>query len=171
MSRLASLSPAALRAMYSPDADDTLVVLLTITGPGLATPLRLANGFDHRLSETDDDVIYGITSRGSDYTFLPFGITLPDDQPGSTPRARVTLHDVTRETIPVIRQATQALSVLVELVLRTTPDVVEVAFDGMLMGGIGYDANTVSAELSYESLAGEPFPAHTFTPSVAPGLF
>jgi len=171
VSRLASLSPAALAAMFSPDADKTLVTLLTLTGAGIATPVRLADHYTQRIGETDDEVLYGVASRGEDYIFLPFQITLPAEEQAAAPRCRIVLHDVTRSLIPQLRTITSAPSVLVELVLSSAPDTVEVSFGGFSLGGISYDAGTISAELAVESLAIEPFPAHTFTPGYFPGLF
>ena len=171
MSRLSSFSPAALRAMFSPDGDDTLAVLLTITGVGITTPIRLTDNYTERLSATDDDVIYGIRSRGNDYVFLPFQIILPSEEADSAPRCQITLNDVTRYLTPTIRLATTALNVSIELILTKTPDVLEISFPGFLMSGIKYNANSIIADLNVESLAVEPFPAHTFTPSYFPGLY
>lgn len=171
MSRLASLSPAALKAMFSPEGNDTLAVLLTITGAGITTPIRLTDNYTQRISETDDDVIYGIVSRGNNYTFIPFQITLPTEETDAAPRCQITINDVTRYLIPTIREASTALNVTIELVLTSTPDTLEISFTGFLMSGISYNANTVTADLNVESLSVEPFPAHTFTPSYFPGLF
>lgn len=173
MSRLGSLSPAALQAMFSPDSSETLAVLITITGTGLATPIRLADNYTQRILSltTDDEVVYGVVSRGQNYVFIPFQITLPTEETEAAPRCQITINDVTRYLIPVIRQATTALSVNIELVLTSTPDVLEASFGGFLMSGVSYNANTVTADLNVESLAIEPFPAHTFTPSYFPGLY
>lgn len=171
MSRLGSLSPAALRAMFNQDADDTLAVLITISGTGLDTPIRIADNYTQRLSETDDEVIYGLVSRSNNFVFIPFDINLPTEETDSAPRCQITINDVTRYIIPVIREATVTLNVLIELVLTSTPNTVEVAFDGFLMAGISYNANTVTADLVVDSLSAEPFPAHTFTPSYFAGLF
>jgi len=171
MSRLGSLSPAALRAMFSQDADDTLAVLVTISGTGLPTPIRIADNYTQRLSETDDEVIYGLISRGNSFIFIPFNINLPTEETESAPRCQITINDVTRYIIPAIREASVTLNVLIELVLTNTPDVVEVAFEGFLMSGINYNANSVTAELVVDSLSVEPFPAHAFTPSYFPGLY
>lgn len=173
MSRLASLSPDALRVMFSPDADDTLAVLITITGTGITTPIRLADNYTQRISSltTDDEVVYGIVSRSNNYIFIPFNITLPTEETESAPRCQITINDVTRYLIPTIRQASTALNVKIELVLTSSPDTVEASFGGFLMSGISYNANSITADLNVESLAIEPFPAHTFTPSYFPGLF
>lgn len=171
MSRLSTLSPAALRALFAPESDDTLITLVTISGTGIATPLRLADNYTQRLSETDDEITYGVPSRGNEFVFLPLRITLPDEQQMAAPRCSITIHDVTRHLTPVIRQISTAPSVLLELVLASSPDTVEASFPGFLMGSIQYNANTVTAELTVESLTLEPFPAHTFTPMYFPGLF
>lgn len=171
MSRLASLSPAALKAMFSPDADDTLIVLVTITGPGVVTPIRLADNYTQRLIETADEVVYGVVSRGQQYVFLPLRISLPTEEQEAAPRCQIVINDVTRYLTPTIRSTTGALSVTLELVLASAPDAVEVSFPGFLMSDIAYTADSVTAALTVESLALEPFPAHTFTPSGFPGLF
>lgn len=171
MTRLSSLSPAALRAMFSPDADDTLIVLLTITGTGIATPIRLADGYTQRISETADDVVYGVVSRSNNYIFLPIRISLPTEEQEAAPRAQITITDVTRYLTPVIRSISSPPTVLLELVLASTPNTVEASFPGLLMAGISYNKDQVTAELTVQSLTIEPFPAHTFTPSAFPGLF
>lgn len=170
MSRLGSLSPAALRAVFSPDSDDTLIVLLTFTGTGVATPIRIADNFTQRLSETDDDVVYGVRSRGNDFIFLPFNFNLPTED-DAAPRCKITINDVTRHLIPAIRMITQAPTVTIELVLASDPDVVEVSVGNFLMSAISYNADTITGELTVDVLANEPFPAHTFTPSYFPGMF
>lgn len=166
-----SFNPAALRALFSQDADESLICLLTITGPDLDAPIRLSDNYLQRLSETAEDVLYGVVSRGEEYTFLPLQITLPGEDDASAPRFGITIHDVTRILLPTLRGIQSALSVTLELVLSSSPDTVEASFPGFLMSSISYDANTISAELTVESLAIEPFPSHTFTPAHFPGLF
>lgn len=205
MSRLANLSPAALRAMFSPDADDSLLQLLTITGTGIAAPIRLADGYTHKyewlsatsMTVTDieagtssaytylatdavlkeaiavdrENIFYGVMSGTTPFLFLPFELTLPSEDQASTTRCKLTLHDVMRQLMPVIRTINSAPSVDITLVLSKTPSVIEASFNDFLLGGIGYTEESVTGELTVESLATEPFPCHTFTPSVAPGLF
>lgn len=173
MSRLSSLSPNAIQAMLSPDADDSLAVLLTFTADGLGTPVRITDSYTQRLAglTTGDEVVHGIVSRSNDFVFVPFQITLPDEQVASAPRCQLIATDVTRYLIPVLREIEAPPSVLIELVMRGTPNIVEVAFGGFQMGAITYNANQITADLVVQSLAAEPFPCHTFTPSYFPGLF
>jgi hypothetical protein len=204
MSRLASLSPAALKAMFSTDSDDTLIAAMTLSGTGIAQPIRLADGYTHKfewLTSTSMTVttlstgaasafayaagdavlqaavnadpanaLYGVMSGTVPFLFLPFQLTLPTEEEAA-PRCSVTIHDVTRLMVPVLRTITSAPSVGIDLVLSSTPSVVEASFPGFKMGAISYSAESISAELTVDSLATEPFPAHTFTPSSFPGLF
>lgn len=171
MSRLATLSPAAVKAMFSPDADDTLITLLTLTGTGIATPIRLANSYLTRISETADEVVYGVVSRSNNYLFIPFNLSLPTDEHAVERQCDITIHDVTRYLIPSIRSLAAPPSVLVELVLRSAPDTVEISFGSFRLTSIKYNRDNITAKLTDDSLTVEPFPQHTFTPSVAPGLF
>ena len=156
--------------MFARDSGDTLVALLTITGTGIASPIRLADNFTGRVS-TGDDITYGLTSRSNTYLFLPFELSLPSEQSDQAPRAQLTLYDVTRYLTPSIRSISSAPSVLLELVLLSTPNTVEASFPGLLMSSIQYSADVITAELSVKALSVEPFPAHTFTPAYFPGLF
>jgi len=171
-----AFSAAALAQLYSPDADDPLLLLLTITAPNDvpgADVLRFANGYTTRLTglETDASITaYGVVSRGNDFIFLPMEVTFPqaDD---AAPRARITLHDITREAMPLVRAVTSAPSVLLELVLASAPDTVEMSVSGLSLSVISYSRDTISADLVADNLALEPFPSHTFVPANFPGLF
>lgn len=170
MSRIASLSADALRAMFSQESDDTLIVLLTISGSGFTT-IRIADNYTERLSESDSDIVYGVTSDSVEYTFIPFSITLPTEEMEAAPRCQITINDVTRLLMPTIRSIQTAPTVQIDIVLKSNPDVVELSFGGFILSNISYNANQITADLTVESLAIEPFPAHTFTPSYFPGLF
>ena len=171
-----SFSAGAIQQFYAREADDPLILLVTITAPSDvpgSDVLRFANGWTTRLTglETDATVTaYGVVSRSENYVFLPMEITLPSED-DAAPRAQITLHDVTREAMPLIRSVTSAPTVKLELVLASDPDTVELAFDGLNMTAISYNRDTIAAQLVAENLALEPFPAHTFTPAYFPGLF
>lgn len=173
MSRLTTMSPAAIRAVFSPDADADLIFLLTMYDPVNPTQViaRLADGFTKRISETDQDVIYGVTSNSFDYTFLPMEITLPTEEEAQAPRCSISLYDVTRYLTPIIRAMTAPPPIKMELVLSKSPDIIEVSFDGFYISNFTYNSNSVVANLSMVDLEREPFPSHSFTPKYFPGLF
>lgn len=173
MSRLSTLSPAALKAMFSPESSDTLIMLLTMYDESgdPTKAIRLADGYTQRLSETARDIVYGVVSRGKEYTFIPITVTLPSEDDSASPRCSLTINDVTKILVPVIRNITSPPKVLMELVLASSPDIVEASFPGFYITNFTYSAETVQAELSMINFATEPFPAYTFTPAYFPGLF
>lgn len=172
-----TLSPATIKAMYSTESSEILITLLKLTIPAIGTIpekiIYLADNYLYRLSalETDKDIVYGVTSLGINYIFLPMEITLPNDDAGSAPRCSITLHDVTRFLIPSLRALTEAPLVDISLVLSSSPNNIEISYSGFKLTNITYNAETISAELTMPSLEVEPFPAFSFTPAYFPGLF
>ena len=184
MSRLTSMSPAALKAVFSPESDADLIMLITIYNPSNTSEVlfRIADGFVDdplnpgkalRLSSTTDDyVVYGVISGGNEYTFLPVQVTLPNEDESQAPRCSIMIHDVSRYLIPFIRQQLVGPApVKLELVLSTSPSVIEASFPNFMMTNVTYNASTVSAELTMVNYAQEPFPQHSFSPIYFPGLF
>lgn len=184
MSRLNSMSPAALRAVFLPESEDDLVLLLTIYNPQNHSevlyricdnfvPDPLNPGKALRLpSTTDDEVVYGVVSRGDEFIFLPVEITLPNEDESQSPRCSLTINDVTQELIPFIRnQLTGPAPIKLELVLTATPNTVEASFSGLMITSVSYNASTVNAELTAVDYDREPFPKHSLSPLYFPGLF
>lgn len=173
MSRLSTLSPTALKAMFSPESSDTLIMLFTLYDDSgdVTKTIRLADGYTQRLSETDRDITYGVVSRGKEYAFLPISVTLPSEDDSSSPRCSLTINDVTKILVPIIRTITNPPKVLMEMVLASSPDIVEASFPGFYISNFTYNAESVQADLSMINFSAEPFPAYTFTPAYFPGLF
>lgn len=173
MSRLTTMSPDAIRAIFSPEADSDLLFLLTIYDPVNPSTVvaRICDGFTKRISETADEVIYGVTSRSQDFIFLPMEISLPTEEEAQAPRCSIILRDVTRYVIPIVRTIVGPPSVKMELVLSKTPDTVEASFTGFYISNFSYSADSVTADLSMIDYEREPFPMHSFTPAYFPGMF
>ena len=176
-----ALSPRALRAFFAPDCDENVITLLKIYGANMAEPVYLADGYTHRLESltTDDEVVYGVTSQGIDHIFLPFSFTMPNDEEASGPRCELTIQNATQMITPLIRSLNAPPTVRIQVVLQgtsvadnsATVSLPEISIDGMQLNGIGYSVDAVTGYLSVESLASEPFPCHSMTPSHCPGLF
>lgn len=167
------MSPNALKAVFSPDSDDDLIILLTVYDPLNDTQViaRLADGFTKRISETTEEVFYGVTSNGFDYTFLPMEISLPSEDEAQAPRCSIIMHDVTRFLTPIIRTITAPPRIKLELVLTKSPDVVEVSFTDFYINNFSFTADSVTADLTMIDYEKEPFPMHSFTPRYFPGMF
>lgn len=175
MSRLARLSPAALKAMFSSETDEQLITLLTLQDPSSPLqPIRLADGFVGRLAglTTDAEVVYGVTSRGNDYIFLPLEISLPSEEETGVGRCSITLNYITPELIQLIRKnLTNPTQVTLELILASNPNYVEATFPGFYVVSVTYNQSSINLELDMIDLSREPFPCYNFTPNYFPGLF
>lgn len=175
MSRLASMSPQAIKAVFAPESDEYLICLVTLSNyDDTGNVIRLADGYTGRLSSltTDDEVIYGVTSRSNEYIFLPINITLPSEEEAGVSRCTITLNDVTRYVMPMIQaQIKRPPELLLELVLSSSPSTVEASFPGFYVTNITYTAETVQLDVSMINYQNEPFPCFSFTPKYFPGLF
>lgn len=175
MSRLNSLSQSAIRAMFASETSEALILLITITDPtDSQNPIRLADAYTNRINSltTDEEVIYGVTSNGHDYIFLPLQLTLPGEQEAGAGQCSLSLNFVTKEAIQLIREKlTSPVDVQIDLVLSGSPNTVEASFSGFKITNVTYNADQITFDLNMVSLSREPFPCFTFTPANFPGLF
>jgi hypothetical protein len=174
MSRLGSMSANALKALFDIESNDTLITLVTFKQNidiGISSNIYLTDTAVQRISETADDVVYGVVSNSINYTYLPLEITLPNDDATSSPKCQLVIHDVTRYLIPSIRSLTGPPEITLQLVLSSSPNTIEISYSGFKLTNVVYNANTISGDLTIPSLEIEPFPAHSFTPAYFPGLF
>jgi len=155
----------------APETGTVLVLLLTLTHPSWAEPVRLSTDPTNRITETTTDVIYGTLSRGNNYYFLPLQITLPSQTEEGPLRMRVVLDNVSRDLVAELRSLSSPPSVDVDLVSTTNANEVLASWPQFLLVNVDYSAETISGELVLETLFHEPFPAGTFTPSEFVGLF
>lgn len=167
-----TLSPSARRAMYGLESNDDLAVLLKLSGGGLDAPIYLTDNAVDRLSApADGEITYGLTSGGIDHIFLPMTAALPTDSDDSDGSWQVEVHDVVREVVRELRQATGPLSVDMSLVMVSEPDVVEAEFPDYKMSSFKYDAAAVTCQMGIPDDSIEPVVAFSFTENNFPGLF
>lgn len=196
MTRLNTLSAAAIKAMFSSETEEQLIMLITIHDPdpsGQDYPIRLADGFTGRLTgttaswtaqeletkegyTTDTDVIYGVTRTVSgvtqEFVFLPMQINLPPEQETGVGSINITINYVTPQAIVLIRKyLTEPVKVTIELVLASSPGTTEVLFDNFWITSATYNTQSITLQLDMVSLSREPFPSFNFTPTYFPGLF
>jgi hypothetical protein len=176
MSRLSTLSPAAIRAMFSSETEQAIVTLVTIYDLAGAPLLRLADNFNKRISETDADIIYGVTYLNNNYMFLPMEISLPSETQDGNSNCSINFNFVTPEAIQIIReQLTGPVKVLLEIALTDGTNAnlsgIEATFSGFYITSATYNAESITLNLGMINYNTEPFPAYNFTPRNFPGLF
>ena len=169
MSRV--VSAAAVKEMFSEESEDYPILLLTISGGGMTSDINISSDPTERLLETDADILYGTTSNGVDYYFLPFQLKLPDESDESSQQMSITIDNVSRELVPAIRSADSSLMVSVAIVMSCSVNVVEATFPDFIITSIDYDEMTITGNMTLDLFDREPFPAGSFTPSAFYGLF
>lgn len=154
-----SLTNETRAALHAPETDEIFAVLLTLAHEDMPEPLRVCSGG------------LDIISRGENFIAYPFALTLPEDEEGRSPRARLCIDNVERQIMQAVRGLTSSPVVTVEIIRTAAPDVVEARFDDFRFTNITYDSQAVEGDLSVEDFTAEPYPAASFSPSLFPGLF
>lgn len=154
-----SIQQTFSQAIFSQESGEAFIILLTIDHPELAAPIRVSS----------DGV--NTISRSNTFISFPFEISLPLEDPERPPRARLQIDNVDQQIVQAVRTITSAPTVLIEIVLSSQPDIVEVTIPDFKLTNASYNALSVTGDLSLEEFLQEPYPADSFTPSRFPGVF
>lgn len=146
-------------AVYAQETDEAALVLLTLDHTELVEPVRV----------TSDGV--DTTSRGELFVSFPYRLSLPVDDPEAPPQAKLEIDNVDRQIVSALRKISSPINVLIEVILSSTPNVIEAEYDDMQLRNAEYDISTVSGDLTVETFLQEPFPAGIFDPARFPGGF
>jgi len=155
-----SLSAATRRAIYAQQTGEALLTLLTLNHPSLPAPIRVVN--DGR----------DLVSRGATFQRCPFEIDMPEETDGVPAPVKFRIANAHREIVLAVRKLSgPAMTATMEVVPASAPDQVEMGPIEFTLRGASYTAEFVEADLVFEDILNEPYPADTFTPSTTPGLF
>lgn len=155
---------------YLQETDVAIVVLLTLSTPELTDTIRICNVPIEKFEDLGVNV-YGCTSNGQRYLFLPFDINIPQDDKTGAVTAKLTIDNINRQLVQYARETKKGINVNIQLVLSNNLDYVEIEYKDFKLTNVKYDGFTVSGNLSIDYLGLEPFPCGRFTPSGFPGLF
>ncbi len=164
-----TISPGLLASLFSQETDDVPICLLTIEHEDLSAPIYLSNDPTTRVS--DDPLVYVTESRGKEYVFLPFDFTFPDDKADSPPRVQLSMDNIDRQMVAMLRSFSTPPTVRMEIIMASSPDLVEIALPGLQLVNAQMDETKIASDLVADPLINEPFPAGSFTPGAFPGIF
>jgi len=165
-----SVSDTFKQAAFAQETDEVFVVLLTISSDELEEPIMLSSDPKEKFEDLGQD-IYGITSNGDRYIYLPFEIWLPRDDKTGTVSAKLSIENIDRSIVATARSVTKPVTVKMQCVLASDPDYIEIEFDNFQLSNVKYDVMTVEGDLTLNYWGLEPFPSSCFTPANCPGLF
>lgn len=153
------LSAELMQALFARETTVVTILLLTVDHELLDEPFRV----------TSDAV--STVSRGNTFTPFPFKLTWPEDNADADVKAQLTIDNVSRALISMLRQATQSPpSTLLEVVKSTALDTVEIELSGFEIKSTKFDVQTVTMDLVFDSRIKEQFPAGRFTPGYFPNV-
>lgn len=166
MARVFSLT--ARRAFQDGQTDDVAVSLIEIAHSSLPEPVLLSSDPTVRLS--DDPLTYGTIHQGAEYLFVMPSLVLPDDEPGQSPKARLSFENVSRNMARLFMGLNDPVEVTIKLVMASTPDNVEFLFRKMIGSRVSGDAGTIALDVGREPFLEMPFPCHRMSKARFPGL-
>ncbi|MGN6549765.1 MAG: DUF1833 family protein [Pararhizobium sp.] len=164
-----TVSDAFRRALFDEQTEEIPVVLMTITHPDLTEVWRLSS--DNADLFDAEQQLRGTTSRGAQYSFLPMKVALPEEGDDAASVIQIVLDNVTEEITPLLKSTITPATVTIEIVLASSPDLVEVAYPFFELASADVDAGSVTLSLTVDAMASEPFPCDNFTPSAFGGLW
>ncbi len=144
------------------ETGEVLLALVIIDHPSIVGgPLRVVQD------------LQDLTSNGNVYTAFPFQVTMPADTDEGPAKVMLTLDNIDRQMTVAIRSISpdSSPSVTIQLVVASTPDVVEIEMAGLTLRNITGDAFTIEGELRMDEEDLIAFPEGAFTPQHFPGVF
>lgn len=141
-------------------AAESPIILLEISHPDLATPVRVVN--DNQ----------AVTSNGVEFIACPFRCTLPDDIENQLPRATLSVDNVGKELMYWVETSGGGRGATARFIqiMRSRPNQIEWQIT-MNLTNLKATMKEVSAELGYENIFARPAVAMRFDPFTAPGIF
>lgn len=146
-------------AANAQETGEAVFYLLTFRHPSFVADITVCNN-------AEDLVSNGIT-----YQRFPFEVSLPNDDDSAPPQVKLTVDNVDRRIVQALRSVNTPITVLLQLVSASTPDVVEGGPAEFKLRAPTFDASVVEGTLMFEDILNEPFPASIFSPRYYPGLF
>lgn len=157
-----NLSSLMQRMFSAQETGEVVLARTEISHPLILDgPLRFVNNLS-------DVVVSGDT-----FTAFPFQVTLPDDADEGVPKLKLIIDNVDRRIVQTIRSLppSPAPTVRVDIFLASQPTVLEASFPDLVLRQVDYDVFTVSGDLLVDEDDREPYPQHTMSPALFPGLF
>ena len=154
-----NLSVSFIQTINDLEAGVACFFLVTFEHDSFASPIRIVNN--------NADII----SRGDTFTAFAFDLTLSVDDGKTLPSLVITMDNISRDLIREIWELPSPPSMLLEIILSSDPDFVEIAFPDMLATGITYDTSTIRTTVTVANILNKKYPAERITAANYLGLF
>lgn len=163
-----TLSSDLVQDINAESSDDVYIILLTISHPNLTDDIRLC---DNGLGDLPLAGVPGVVSRGLEFVKIGFSFALPGDPDNHSPYTKIKIDNVHRDIVNAARSINGPADVLIEVVMASDPDLVEISMEGFQLTAVSYDRLTCEGVITIEQFDQEPFPGDYYLPSTTPGVF
>lgn len=156
-----SLPTVAVQELNAAEASSAFLTLVEFSH-SLITTVRLV------------DNTVNITSNSDVYQAFPFQLIMPSDREGVISNGRISVWNATSEIVDELRTVLgdeDRIAVDAHIIRSADPDTYLRSETGLELVNVSYTADTLTGDLSRETLQNEPWPGDRMTPSVTPGLF
>lgn len=153
-----NLSAELLAQIFAQESDDPYLALVTLSHPDLTTIRLVNNSVD-------------IESRGNTFQAFPMKLKFPVDDGESAKEFTIEFDNVSLELIEEIRSVTTGISVTIEMILASMPDVVQYSQDELVIFSVNYNASRIVAKIILDNFLNTEMTSEKYAPNNFPGLF
>lgn len=153
------LSPELLAELYSQTSSDPFLTLVTLTHPDFTETIRLVNNTKN------------IVSRSETYQAFPMKIRLPADDGETSREFNIEFDNVSLELVEEIRTVTTSITVKIEMILASMPDVVQMSQEDLKIISVGYDSRKITARITLDNFLNTEMTSERYGPTNFPGIF
>lgn len=144
--------------IFAQESDDPFLTLVSLSHPDFDT-IRLVNN--------SKDII----SQGQTFQAFPMKIRLPVDDGETSRDFSIEFDNVSLELIESLRRVTTAISVRIDLILASMPNVIQMSHEDLVLKTVSYDAKKVSAKIALDNFLTVAMTSERYNPTNFPGLF
>lgn len=112
-----------------------------------------------------------VVSNGVVHTATWFEIQFPEVGNRAPQGCQVSIDNVDLRLVGLLRTITQPLQVRLQVVLASTPDVVEMEFEDLVLREANWNVSKITGRLVSEDPLNQVYPAHLYEPRSFQGLF
>jgi hypothetical protein len=154
-----NFSAPARAAMLDLSTVDAFLALVTISHPPTGEVFRVVMNTE------------AVTSRGLVFSPYAFRFNLPAESGEEIGQVGVEIDNTDLVLIDMLRGAVEPIQFLIEIVLASNPDQVELAVRDLLLREVNWNASSISGKLFVDDVLNQRFPRDTFDPLQYAGLF
>lgn len=154
-----AFSNAARAAIIAPSTNEAFIPLLTVEHAPTSDIFRVCLNTEP------------IVSRGN--TFFPYGFrfNLPTESGEEVGQVTIEIDNTDLLLVDMLRRATAPPVCLIEVVLASNPNIVELTVADLVLREVSWNASTISGKLIQDDVLNQRFPKDVYDPVQFSGLY